>query len=371
MLAAALFCGCDKDDVPCPVTEISVPASSAENPVQPGSSVTIKGKGFTDTSEIWLRGTDHAAEVHVEITDISTASLTFTAPEVSGEQNVILKQDGGEWSLGKLYFVELDGILPKKLVKIVATSRWDEDTYTETCTTKYTYDEKGRLSKIDMVDEDHSVYEIEYTHSVYEIEYTANEITMRINGEHEKWHNVFSLKNGRAATCVEVETEADYKHETEYSYGSNSYLSGFVCKKTDEESSDSYKGTLTFGEGGYLKTYDVKQVNFEAENYIPYSIEFTPNKNVRNNLNLDLMGCSDFMEEIEEEAIVYAYLLGIGGKRTTYLPQQLTLIEGDEVGNSKYIIKYDYKFNGDYLSEILMDVSEDGYYLTMKLYYEE
>ena len=30
----------------CPVTEISMPASSTENPVMPGSSVTIQGKGF-------------------------------------------------------------------------------------------------------------------------------------------------------------------------------------------------------------------------------------------------------------------------------------------------------------------------------------
>ena len=58
-MAAALLCGCEKEenggDPICPVTEISMPASSTENPVVPGSSVTIQGKGFTSGSEIWFR----------------------------------------------------------------------------------------------------------------------------------------------------------------------------------------------------------------------------------------------------------------------------------------------------------------------------
>jgi len=345
MLAAALFCGCDKDDVPCPVTEISIPESSTENPVQPGSSVTIKGKGFTDASEIWLRGTDRAAEVCVEITDVSTVSLTFTAPEVSGEQTVVLKQDGGEWNLGKLYFVELDGILPKKLIKTTLTFKEDIE-YTETYT--YDYDESGRLSKIDMGEDG----------GVAEIEYTANEITLRYNDEYEKWQNVFSLKNGHAATFVEENLGDSDICETELFYGDNDYLSGYVCTWTEEGEKNTVEGTLTIGEGGYLKTYSAKETKD-----IEWDIEFTPNKEVRNNLNLDLMGCIHFIDQFEP-AIEYAYLLGIGGKRTTYLPQQLTVTED----NFKYIIKYDYKFNGDYLSEIRMNNDEEQ--LTMKLYYE-
>ena len=71
-MAAVLFCGCDKeeggDNLPCPVTEVSVPASSEENPVSPGSSVTIQGQGFTANSEIWLRAITRAADVQARIT---------------------------------------------------------------------------------------------------------------------------------------------------------------------------------------------------------------------------------------------------------------------------------------------------------------
>ena len=72
VMAAVLFCGCDKeeggDNLPCPVTEVSVPASSEENPVSPGSSVTIQGQGFTANSEIWLRAITRAADVQARIT---------------------------------------------------------------------------------------------------------------------------------------------------------------------------------------------------------------------------------------------------------------------------------------------------------------
>lgn len=353
MLAAALFCGCDKDDAPCPVAEVNIPASSAENPVQPGSAVTIQGKGFTAASEIWLRGKSRAAEVRAEITTVSATSLTFTAPEVSGKQNVVLKQDGGEWSLGKLYFPEAPdegdeiAILPKKIVKVVWTL--EDEGYTETSTTKYVYDEKGRLSKIDMGEND-----------VLEIEYAANEITVRQNDEYETWQAVFDLKNGRAVKCVEEDEESGYSYtcKTEFSYGSNGYLSGYVYTSTEGKETYTGKGTLTIGEGGYLKTFSED-----------CTIEFVPNKKVRNNLNLDLMGNSDFMEIIDNRVIRNAYLLGIGGKRTTYLPQQVTVTGVDEEGKYSYTDKYDYTFDGDYLSEIRRN--DDGCYFTIKLYYEE
>ena len=111
VMAAVLFCGCDKeeggDNLPCPVTEVSVPASSEENPVSPGSSVTIQGQGFTANSEIWLRAITRAADVQAEVTDVTATTVTFTAPDVSGEQNILLKQDGGEWILGVLHFPEV------------------------------------------------------------------------------------------------------------------------------------------------------------------------------------------------------------------------------------------------------------------------
>ncbi|MCM1301775.1 MAG: hypothetical protein NC250_01400 [Alistipes senegalensis] len=339
MLAAALFCGCNKDDAPCPVAEVDMPASSAENPVQPGSPVTIQGKGFTSASEIWLRGMART-DTQATVSDVTATAITFIAPAVSGEQAVILKQDGSEWNLGKMYFVETSeiAILPKKLVKIVDVDGGSLE---------YTYDNDGRLSKINRDGGD----------EVSEIEYTANKITVT----DDYGQMTIQLDNGRATKCVEKYTD-DNLEETNYSYGSNGYLSGFVYTSTGPEE-DAYKGTLTIGEDGHLKTYQVK---VEKGEYGPYTIDFTPNKNVRNNLNLDFMWDYDFMI-IDELAVGYAYLLGIGGKRMAYLPQQIKV--KDEEGS--FTIKYDYKFDGDYLSEIHIDDSDNESQTTLKLYYEE
>jgi len=242
--------------------------------------------------------------------------------------------------LGKLYFPEAPdegdeiAILPKKLVKVEMTI--EDEEYTETSTTEYTYDEKGRLSKIDMGK----------GNGVYEIEYAVNEIIMRDRSYGDC--TTFRLENGRATTCVEE--ESNYKCETKFSYGSNGYLSGYVYTSTEGKETYTGKGTLTIGEDGYLKTFSAS-----------CAIEFIPNKKVRNNLNLDLMGNSDFMGTIDNQAIRDAYLLCIGGKRTTYLPQQVTVKVHDSSP-----IKYEYKFDGDYLSEIRR---MDG--ITIKLYYEK
>lgn len=164
-MAAVLFCGCDKeeggDNLPCPVTEVSVPASSEENPVSPGSSVTIQGQGFTANSEIWLRAITRAADVQAEVTDVTATTVTFTAPDVSGEQNILLKQDGGEWILGVLHFPEVPNtpggdeeepaILPTRISHVRVT--WEEDM---TFVLRYTYDAEGRIVTITETDQQYN-----------------------------------------------------------------------------------------------------------------------------------------------------------------------------------------------------------------------
>ena len=110
---AAVFCGCDRKRE----ARISVPRNwkwrayphrrDRKSPASPGSSVTIQGQGFTANSEIWLRAITRAADVQAEVTDVTATTVTFTAPDVSGEQNILLKQDGGEWILGVLHFPEV------------------------------------------------------------------------------------------------------------------------------------------------------------------------------------------------------------------------------------------------------------------------
>lgn len=103
----ALLCACNKEDdhickIACPVTDVVVSTSDEDDPIRPGTTITIRGNGFIAESEIWI----HPADVKTTIASYSATEIAFVVPEVSGEQNIVLKQGGLEWRLGKMYVAE-------------------------------------------------------------------------------------------------------------------------------------------------------------------------------------------------------------------------------------------------------------------------
>lgn len=363
VLTAALMFGCKKDDgTPCPVSGATLPTSSAENPIPAGSAVTIQGRGFTKGSEIWLRGvaTKADGDVQADVTGFTATSITFTAPSsVSGEQSIILRQDGGEWPLGKMYFAEGSDILPKKLVKVISTFE-EPDHEAETITKEFSYDESGRLIRIDETGSDDFKYEST-------IEYAENQVKLTETGGGSTETQTFRLNNGRAESYVYEDNSdgSDYKYETELSYGETGYLAGYVGKSTDGTTGT---GTLTTDETGFLTKISGRYENENTNG--TYTFDFVPNTAVRNNLNLDLTYISEVLADTDEQAAIYGYLLGVCGKRTTCLPQQYTSTWIDEEGTDTWTNKYDYVFDGEYISKIVVD-SSDGYKMTLELFYEE
>ena len=123
MLAFFIACSDDDDkDNELPIKGLEIP--TFENPVKPGESITIKGAGFTDASEIWFRQiiskTAGNGDVKAVVTDVNSTGITFTAPEVYGNQSVLLKDNSKEYELGEMTFEEKSSdveILPKKSVK--------------------------------------------------------------------------------------------------------------------------------------------------------------------------------------------------------------------------------------------------------------
>ncbi|WP_298080887.1 IPT/TIG domain-containing protein [uncultured Rikenella sp.] len=363
MLTAALMFGCKKDDsTPCPVSDATLPTSSVENPIPAGSAITIQGSGFTENSEIWLRAlTKATGDVQATVTGHTSTSITFTAPTtVSGEQSIILKQDGGEWPLGKMYFAAAPDILPKKIVKSVLTD--DEGTYTA----NYSYDDAGRLTRIQTSSTGDSYYDgskIEYLQDKIKISHDYDEVV--------DWEVEFLVENGRATNCIEEDKEDGSICETkEYTYSANGYLTGIVFSLTNEGITDTYTGELTVGEDGSLEKYTTAEKEIEDGGYFgTYTVDLTPNTSVPNNLNLDLIGSNYlFGDIIDDHAILDAYLLGIGGTRSKYLPKQLT-VTTDEDGES-FTVKYEYEFAGEYISKIGID-SGNGNNATLELFYEE
>ena len=351
MLTAALMFGCKKDDsTPCPVSDATLPTSSAENPIQAGSAVTIQGSGFTAGSEIWLRGvaTKADGDVQADVTGFTSTSITFTAPAVSGAQSVILKQNGGEWPLGKLYFAAATEILPKKLIRLIQT---DEEG--EVYTTNYTYDEQGRLCKItEESTEDESP-------STYEIEYTENTITIQYTDPYSPSKSTFQLANGRTVNYKNEES-TEFTTST-FSYGESGFLNGFVEQYHDTNDEDNlFTGTITVQDNNLI------QYRVDRTDELNYSIQFTPDESVLNNLNLDLMGSKLFLEEIDEESVALSYLLGVAGNRSKCLPKQFVIQYPD---GDTYTVNYTYKFVGEYMSEIHFDAGDWNY--TLELFYEE
>lgn len=110
---AVLLSSCSKDDndpnptpdPTNPITGLEMPASSAQQPVITGATVSIKGSGFTASDEIWFSTTAKASgEVKAEGVVATATGLSFIAPTMDGETSVTLKQAGKSYPLGKMFF---------------------------------------------------------------------------------------------------------------------------------------------------------------------------------------------------------------------------------------------------------------------------
>ena len=159
LLAAASLTACDKDneqeDGPCPVTDIELPQSSEQTPIEPGSTIEIRGNGFEDDCEIWLFGASQTAGVQAEILEVSASAVRFTAPNLCGTQRIELRQNGGVWDIGTLVFPEEEmlpiEILPRRISHIRITYP-DDLSFVQ----QFAYDEQGRIASITETDQQYA-----------------------------------------------------------------------------------------------------------------------------------------------------------------------------------------------------------------------
>lgn len=364
VMAAVLFCGCDKeeggDNLPCPVTEVSVPASSEENPVSPGSSVTIQGQGFTANSEIWLRAITRAADVQAEVTDVTATTVTFTAPDVSGEQNILLKQDGGEWILGVLLFPEVPNtpggdeeepaILPTRISHVRVT--WEEDM---TFVLRYTYDAEGRIVTITETDQQYNFEgapDESFEDEVTTIEYAPDRIVVT---EPEGAQSIYALADGRTTAITSIPGGGVYLSDYTFSYDENGYIaeSTWVENPGGEYSAES---VYTVIDGSLVR---VQEKESSQEWYGGNAI-YENDPVQLNNLNIDLFGMSDFIDETDLDRI---YLFGAGGNRFKTLPVK---IDYGEDG----VTTYRYEMDGEYISRI-DKFQENELTSILEIFYEE
>lgn len=368
MLTFMVACS-DDDKNDTPINGLEIP--KFENPVTPGQTITIKGEGFDEDSEIWFRQiatrTTDNDDVKAEVTGVDANGITFVAPSVYGNQTVLLKQDGREYKLGEMLFADQPEapadaeILPKKIKKVTEY----EDEYEYEYIYEYEYYADGRIKFCKL---------LSYNETNTYI-YSDNKITVKNDGTLED-EFTFILENGRIVSFSDKykDSDGDYKADYKLEYDKEGYLSNVEMRELAGESM-----TETFScVGGNLVNYTFKD-NVEKDNYS--SVEFIYGEQL-NNLNIDMfyfIGSYYFDSNID-----LAFQFNLIGKRSYYLPSSMKVTrpewDDDEdkvIGYKTYTAKIEYEMDGEYITKITIreegheDVDEDEWSEVFKFEYED
>ena len=361
MLALFVACSDDDDkDNELPIVGLEFP--KFENPVKPGESITIKGEGFTKASEIWFRTiiarAENTGDVKAIVTEVNSTGITFTAPEVYGNQSVLLKENGKEYELGKMTFEEQpeEGgdveILPKKVKKIIYSDteqEIDQEIY------EYTYNKENKIASVKVT----KSYGNRTENKTYT--YSTDKITMKTTGGEDEEEFVFNLQNGKLISSKFTYTDMDEVYADNFVY---TYAGGYLSKieGTEEEEYNKMVETYSFIQGNLMKyTYNSNDDYKEIQ-------EFSYD-NQLNNLNIDLFPFITYIT-FSTESVTEPFLLDIAGKRSQHLPSSIKYTsEDEEEGTEVSVYKFSYKMEGDYISEIIID--DEGDIITFKIFYED
>lgn len=362
MLAFFIACSDDDDkDNELPIKGLEIP--KFENPVKPGESITIKGAGFTNASEIWFRQIISKAagngEVKAIVTDVNSTGITFTTPEVYGNQSVLLKENGKEYELGEMTFEEKSSdveILSRKISKIIESFE-DEDAPNGIGKNVYefSYDDKGRIASLKVTEDG----ETEPCMSTYT--YSFNQMVIKeVGGDNQT--ETYTLENGKATHYKK--TYLDYPEYDEYTFN----YTGDYLDQIKGIAESEYPSTENFTFiGDKLTQY--KWIDDENPGGNDETVDFIYGQQF-NNLNLDLFGI--ILEDYFENNIETLFLYGITGKRSVYLPEKIkkTWIDDDEEnGRYEYSVSFKYEVKDNYIIKIIID--EDGEKYEYEIFYED
>lgn len=355
-----IMVACDKDDEngndTLPIKGLELPSSIT--PVKPGATVTIKGEGFTKASEIWFRTATTKAvtegDVKATVSDVSATGISFITPMVFGNQNVLLKENGKEYELGKMIFeAQPEGgdeitILPKKVAKIIVLEN-GEARYADTILFSYNKDGKIIAKK-----------DVSYT-------YGNNRIVRA--GKYRS--GSYDLKDGEVNLIKMAEVDSEEHQEYTLNYNTTGYLETIKGKWYVGEHLDDETEIFTFV-NGYITDYTYgEDDSYHGE----YTYEYGDFKRI-NNTNIDLWGIlGDYC--IFESNIGEAFTLGIIGNRCKYLPVKLKASEtgeddDDKISTDTYEENFEYVVNAEgYVAKITMTDNDKEVDLIFEIQYEK
>ena len=108
LFMAACSDDADNSDPNNDIQNIEMPSSGAESPIVSGKLVVIRGNGFSENSEIWFQASSRSGEKKADVISYSDESISFIAPNMTGNCDVILRQEGKEKTLGQMFLEEKD-----------------------------------------------------------------------------------------------------------------------------------------------------------------------------------------------------------------------------------------------------------------------
>lgn len=355
LLAAASLTACDKDneqeDGPCPVTDIELPQSSEQTPIEPGSTIEIRGNGFEDDCEIWLFGASQTAGVQAEILEVSASAVRFTAPNLCGTQRIELRQNGGVWDIGTLVFPEEEmlpiEILPRRISHIRITYP-DDLSFVQ----QFAYDEQGRIASITETDQQYAYPGTTAQDEVTEITYESDRIVIT---EPSGAQSILTLADGRATAITGIAFNDNYPDDYAFTYDANGYIATSTWTQNPDKTY-SAKSLYTVVNGCMTQVREAE----DSGEWYGGNASYTNNPERMNNLNIDLFGISDFITTTDLDRI---YLVGAGGNRLKKLPVQI------DYGENR-VDTYRYTMEGEYISKI--EINENGEPLTvLEIFYED
>lgn len=106
LFMAACSDDADNSDPNNDIQNIEMPSSGAESPIVSGKLVVIRGNGFSENSEIWFQTSSRSGEKKADVISYSDESISFIAPNMIGNCDVILRQEGKEKTLGQMFLEE-------------------------------------------------------------------------------------------------------------------------------------------------------------------------------------------------------------------------------------------------------------------------
>lgn len=108
LFMAACSDDADNSDPNNDIQNIEMPSSGAESPIVSGKLVVVRGNGFSENSEIWFQTSSRSDEKKADVISYSDESISFIAPNMTGNCDVILRQEGKEKTLGQMFLEEKD-----------------------------------------------------------------------------------------------------------------------------------------------------------------------------------------------------------------------------------------------------------------------